>query len=96
VIQATSKGFASGTAAARSASASPSRRKISMLRALVMSIFGWRVVAALRSASRQRIPNRARARASVMPTGPPPAMTTGTSRILPLRGAAPRRAAPPL
>jgi hypothetical protein len=50
-----------------------------MLRALVMSIFGWRVVVRLRSTSMHVMPRRAKSRASVMPTGPPPAMRTWTS-----------------
>jgi len=47
-----------------------------MLRAFVMSILGWRVVVRLRSTSIQVTPRRARSCASVMPTGPPPAMRT--------------------
>jgi hypothetical protein len=77
VIHETSKLFASGTATARSLSARPSRRNSSIERPLVMSILGWRVVEALRSTSRQRMPNDASVRASVMPTGPPPAIRTG-------------------
>src|SRR5947207_5174068 len=56
-----------------------------MLRALVMSILGWRVVVGLRSTSRVRIPRRARSRASVIPTGPAPAMMTGTWIMLDIR-----------
>ena len=44
VIQIMSSLLASGTATAWKASASPSRRNSSMLRAFVMSILGWRVV----------------------------------------------------
>src|SRR5262245_13920157 len=56
-----------------------------MLRALVMSILGWRVVVGFCSANRLRMPRRARSRASVMPTGPPPAMRTGTCFMSALR-----------
>src|SRR5437764_2845022 len=73
-----SKLFCSGTATARSLSTRPSRRNSSIERPLVMSILGCRVVPGLRSTSMQRTPSCARVRASVMPTGPPPAIRTGT------------------
>ena len=79
MIQDTSKLLLSGTATARSSSAKPSLWNSSMLRALVMSILGWRVVVRLRSTSIQVTPRRARSRASVKPTGPPPAMMTWRS-----------------
>src|SRR5262245_63848890 len=49
-----------------------------MLRAFVISILGWRVVSALRSTSIHVTPRCTSSHASVMPTGPPPAMSTCT------------------
>jgi hypothetical protein len=49
-----------------------------MLRPLVMSIFGCVVVDGLRSTNIASAPCWASVKASVRPTGPPPAMRTGT------------------
>src|SRR6202158_3966217 len=47
-----------------------------MLRPLVMSIFGWRVVVVLRSTSSASTPWCSSSRGKVSPTGPAPAMRT--------------------
>jgi hypothetical protein len=49
-----------------------------MLRPLVTSIFGCVVVDGLRSTKIAATPCRASVKASVSPTGPPPAISTGT------------------
>jgi hypothetical protein len=46
-----------------------------------MSIFGERVVVELHSTSMHSMPRRDSSQASVMPTGPPPAINTGTNLI---------------
>jgi hypothetical protein len=43
-----------------------------MLRPLVMSILGWRVVVGFRSTNMQATPRRASSSATVMPTGAAP------------------------
>src|SRR6476659_5795910 len=50
-----------------------------MLREFVISILGWRVVDGFFSTSMHSMPNDASVFANVMPTGPPPAIRTGTS-----------------
>jgi hypothetical protein len=50
-----------------------------MLREFVISIFGWRVVDGFFSTSMLSMPNDASVLANVIPTGPPPAIRTGTS-----------------
>src|SRR5580704_10383331 len=91
VIHDTSKLFFSETATSRKSFDSPSFRNNSMLREFVISIFGWRVVDGFFSTSMHSIPNDASVLANVMPTGPPPAIRTGTSFMsflhIPGRGA---------
>src|SRR5256885_7838588 len=65
-----------GNPAARILSARPSRRSISMLRALQRSILGRNCGASFCSIKTQRIPRRPRSSASVRPTGPAPTMRT--------------------
>src|ERR1700745_823018 len=98
VIHDTSKLFVSGTATSRRCFDNPSFRNNSMLREFVISVLGWRVVDGFFSTSMHSIPNDASVFANVMPTGPPPAIRTGTSFMgflhIPGRGAhsAPRAA----
>src|ERR1700677_3806333 len=47
-----------------------------MLRPLVISIFGYRVVVLLRSTTMALMPKSANTFASIKPTGPPPAIRT--------------------
>src|SRR5580704_11378877 len=79
VIHDTSKLLFSETATSRKSFDSPSFRNNSMLREFVISIFGWRVVDGFFSTSMHSMPNDASVLANVIPTGPPPAIRTGTS-----------------
>ncbi len=75
----TSIGTSRGSPAARIFSASPMRRKISMLRAFTRSILGRNCGASFCSMSVQRTPRKPRSTASVSPTGPAPTMRTWVS-----------------
>ena len=64
--------------ASRTASAQPSRRSSSIERALVVLQRGFGGIASRSSSTTERTPRRARSMASTVPTGPPPAISTGT------------------
>src|SRR5262245_52380328 len=79
----TSIGTSAGRPAARIRSASPVRRKISIVRALQRSILGRNSGAAFCSTSRQPTPRCPRSTASVSPTGPAPTTTTSVCPAAP-------------
>src|SRR6185312_12075544 len=88
----TSIGRSRGKLASRMRSAMPSRRNISIVRALQRSIFGNFAGAALRSNKTHGTLRWPRSMASVKPTGPAPTMITsvsilGVCRRVPARGA---------
>ena len=72
-------GQSGGYPAARTVSARPRRRKISIVRGLQRSIFGYPSGASFFSISVQRTPRLPRSMASVSPTGPAPTMSTCVS-----------------
>src|SRR5436190_2447267 len=68
-----------GRPAARTSSSMPCWWKISMVRALMPRALGWIAVPGWRSTSSDLMPSRDSISEAVRPTGPPPAIKTGTS-----------------